>query len=695
MKLKLFCWILSILFLATGIAHSDFGLSSKPHLTALAADDLFLVEDKSVSHNVKYTTPADLATYIGLVTGTLNTIKEDNVTVDTTVDILDFLGADFDLAESPEGEIQIIIAAALTRDTEAAAAYQPLEATLTDIADGTIAENLVNTAHPWAANEVADDININSADVVTALSVYTGTSSLEETTAADDSGAHIVGVFDELDHSDETNVQGVVDDLDAAIRSGVTFVVAASDSCSTTKVDYLCDGTDDEVQINQAIAALPATGGDIKLLDGTYVVNSQNAIGGSSYSAIRTDKNKVTIFGAGKSTIIKVKDSQWGSGNDSLISYALYSDDDYTIVKDLVIDANKAGQSYGKVVALAFNGSDYCLAKNCIFKNAYGDAGSGLGYGVIIQNADYNRLISCDFLDGDSYCLQIYNGSDYNLVDGCLISGAENCGMHLYKNSTDSTHNIITNCIFKDCGHLGLHLNQVTKNIISNNKMISNGSVQWGGLALEDSSNNTVTGNYLYDNGVGSAYSSIVLAKDSENGSDNNTIVNNFIMDTAGTGYAIEIDGNSTDNYIADNRYKGTGASSVSISAGNIEKRKATDAEMVAQTKTDVYLVPSNLPAMISGMTDTTAVSADYFLFWDATTSKLAKCDGDEVIGGGGNSTAWDDIGAPDANDTINMADYIIQLQLGSSGDFRIGDGGGNYTKFGPFGSMTFHGSAD
>ncbi len=37
--------------------------------------------------------------------------------------------------------------------TESDAAYQPLEATLTDIADGTIAENLVNTANPWAVNE--------------------------------------------------------------------------------------------------------------------------------------------------------------------------------------------------------------------------------------------------------------------------------------------------------------------------------------------------------------------------------------------------------------------------------------------------------------------------------------------------------------------------------------------------------------
>ena len=36
--------------------------------------------------------------------------------------------------------------------------YQPLESTLTDIADGTIAENLINTANPWADNEVSDTL---------------------------------------------------------------------------------------------------------------------------------------------------------------------------------------------------------------------------------------------------------------------------------------------------------------------------------------------------------------------------------------------------------------------------------------------------------------------------------------------------------------------------------------------------------
>jgi hypothetical protein len=51
-------------------------------------------------------------------------------------------------------------------EAEAAAGYQPLESTLTDIADGTIAENLVNTANPWADNEVADTLTIDGSSSI-------------------------------------------------------------------------------------------------------------------------------------------------------------------------------------------------------------------------------------------------------------------------------------------------------------------------------------------------------------------------------------------------------------------------------------------------------------------------------------------------------------------------------------------------
>lgn len=91
----------------------------------------------------------------GAGSGSVTTLKENDVQVGgADIVTVDFLGADFDLAESPDTEVQIIIAAAITRDSEAAAAYQPLEATLTDFADGILNENIVNTDNPWAENEI-------------------------------------------------------------------------------------------------------------------------------------------------------------------------------------------------------------------------------------------------------------------------------------------------------------------------------------------------------------------------------------------------------------------------------------------------------------------------------------------------------------------------------------------------------------
>jgi hypothetical protein len=44
--------------------------------------------------------------------------------------------------------------------------YQAISATLADIADGTIAANLVNTTNPWADNEVADTLTIGASSTV-------------------------------------------------------------------------------------------------------------------------------------------------------------------------------------------------------------------------------------------------------------------------------------------------------------------------------------------------------------------------------------------------------------------------------------------------------------------------------------------------------------------------------------------------
>ena len=52
-----------------------------------------------------------------------------------------------------------------------------------------------------------------------------GTTTLNETTAADDSGAYLVGVYDEFDNSSSANVQDVLDDFDGFLTTLLAGIV--------------------------------------------------------------------------------------------------------------------------------------------------------------------------------------------------------------------------------------------------------------------------------------------------------------------------------------------------------------------------------------------------------------------------------------------------------------------------------------
>lgn len=74
------------------------------------------------------------------------------------------------------------------------------------------------------------------------------------------------------------------------------YVVGTSSAGWTAAdCDYLCDGTDDQAEINAALAALPAGGGEVRLLDGTYHLSG----------AITAANGAVKLSGCGKSTILE------------------------------------------------------------------------------------------------------------------------------------------------------------------------------------------------------------------------------------------------------------------------------------------------------------------------------------------------------------------------------------------------------
>lgn len=70
-----------------------------------------------------------------------------------------------------------------------------------------------------------------------------------------------------------TSTQGA---LKAGASRPATLIVAASGSSAAWKAvaDYVCTGTNDDVQINAALAALPSIGGTVLLSDGTFGISN-------------------------------------------------------------------------------------------------------------------------------------------------------------------------------------------------------------------------------------------------------------------------------------------------------------------------------------------------------------------------------------------------------------------------------------
>jgi hypothetical protein len=111
-------------------------------------------------------------------------------------------------------------------------------------------------------------------------------------------GAIVLNVNDTVENTYTADVTYIKQTEISSIKTA-RFVVGTSTSGWTEKdCDYLCDGTNDTTIINSAIQALPATGGEIVLLDGIYTVKNpaQTKI---------TLKSNVLLRGNGVGTIIQ------------------------------------------------------------------------------------------------------------------------------------------------------------------------------------------------------------------------------------------------------------------------------------------------------------------------------------------------------------------------------------------------------
>ena len=101
--------------------------------------------------------------------GSALTVKEDGVVVDATVTAIDFLGADFDVSESPEDEVNVSVSAAIARQSA-------LDAHLTDATDAHDASAISSVpAGTLAATQVQAALDeLDSEKVATTRTLTAG-----------------------------------------------------------------------------------------------------------------------------------------------------------------------------------------------------------------------------------------------------------------------------------------------------------------------------------------------------------------------------------------------------------------------------------------------------------------------------------------------------------------------------------------
>lgn len=218
--------------------------------------------------------------------------------------------------------------------------------------------------------------------------------------------------------------------------------------------DYLCDGTDDQVEINAAIQALPATGGEVVILDGTYNITARVTVG----------KSRVAISGNGATTILKRMYAESQNGGVIDISAS------HTTIRDISVEGNPSfggSRSFGIYIRV----SD-CSVQTSVISAHYVGVYAGMNNHLIWGNRLFNNDDSGIYLSGSNGT--ICGNVSYSNLIGIRAYGAGNsvtgniCSNNTYGIYIDGSRNSITGNTCRDNTN-GIYLNSAKSCVIVGN----------------------------------------------------------------------------------------------------------------------------------------------------------------------------------------------------------------------------------
>lgn len=205
-----------------------------------------------------------------------------------------------------------------------------------------------------------------------------------------------------LGFTDE-NVVGAVDAPTGGGDAGkrvCRFVVGTSMAGWTeSDCDYLCDGVDDQVEINAAIQALPETGGEIVILDGTYNITAPIAL----------DKANSTLRGNGAATVLKrMWDSSTAEGIVNVLGVGC-------VITQLQFDGTKTKYASTNNRGIYCKNIQITIINNECYNNSCGifaDSSSVISNNRCNNNTSYGIFSSNNNLIVDNMC---HNNDGYGI----------------------------------------------------------------------------------------------------------------------------------------------------------------------------------------------------------------------------------------------------------------------------------------
>lgn len=238
-------------------------------------------------------------------------------------------------------------------------------------------------------------------------------------------------------------------------KRATTRTVAANNSLATSKAgaDYVCDNTDDQVEINQAITDLGSIGGTVILMEGTYTIGGQISV-----------PSNVTLESYGAKLFVK------NSMNADLNVINIGNNVINAQLIGLWIDLNKSNQSAGTQVGInigtgvtvtvidrcyILNARNSCVAisTNSVIRINNSYLAGASGYGVYLSGANSCQLTNC-LIVGNVVGIYLVNDTKCNFV-GCTVWG--NLTYNVFEGS-NCADNQFSACHFYNSVYEGVYL---------------------------------------------------------------------------------------------------------------------------------------------------------------------------------------------------------------------------------------------